>query len=266
MGNDDKPSNWVEQIGERIAVNDDVDKQHGRTLGKNESATTSPLKDVVGSELEEDKYKGLNKEGEHKNAKDVKSANPQFDRDTYEKNLREAELERDRSAVKDYENRMTKPPETAPPKKAKFLDKVDNLVDKADELFSKTSPYVDDIAKNLGHVGRVIGPVSGAIVLFCPESTAEDDVFWKNEEEKKRYLEEFDSREFSDIDLDSASYELNPPLDMGTIELEQIDYSSDILDKRPPDFIEMEYPQEDMDMGEPGMEGNDGGDGGDGGE
>ncbi|GJM16884.1 MAG: hypothetical protein DHS20C13_22110 [Thermodesulfobacteriota bacterium] len=193
MGNDDKPSNWVDQTGDNVPVNDDVDKQHGRTLGKLKSAATSRQTEVPETELEGDKHKGLDKEGKHKDAGGVKDTHPEYDRDAHERNLADAELERDRNALKEHENRITKSPEIEPSKKEKLLDKVDELVDKADNLFRKASPYVDDIAKVLGNATRVLGPISSTIGFFYPESTID-------EETEQRLLKEWEEKSNVPID------------------------------------------------------------------
>lgn len=197
MSNDDRPSDWVEQIGDKVPVNDDVDKQHGRTLGKLESAASSRQTDIIDTELEGDKYEGLDKEGEHKQAKDVKNTQPEYDRDTHEKKLAEAEAERDRRAIKDYENRASRV-------RVPELDQVDkNLLNRVNGITDRATSYIDDISRNLGRIGPFVSRAAGIIGIFYPESTIDEETeqrLLREWEEKQQGLEEQKLHELEEPD------------------------------------------------------------------
>ncbi len=254
MGNDDKPSNWVEQTGERVPVNNDVDKQHGRTLGKLESATTSkPTDPSIIGDTEKKNLKGESKEG-----KLIRDGNHKIAPQEYDKDLHVSKVNEGRDLAQAKSNA----PKVEP---------------KVSANITKRAIAVKAIQK----VGLRLIPLVGTAITVKEIY----DLYQEHEESIHEFKDELLERfgEFLEPD-DSALIKENniPELEANSTQnsfsqeelatIENLDYSIDSIADERPDFLQdIEIPPtyRDMDIGEPGMEasdGSDGGDGGDGGE
>ena len=111
---------------------------------------------------------------------DWKKLNPTEEEVKYNKKLHEENLDKsfankEKRAIKDYENRVSKP--KSPDSKnvdKKLIDKIDDLVDNVGQGLKKAAPYLDDVAKVIGAVGKVGGVIGGVVEIFNPESTVDE--------------------------------------------------------------------------------------------
>lgn len=194
---------------------------------------------------------GIKKSTDNK-IKPFEQVEKEFEKENWHKNQKEIQENLDKTYDKDssIDLKSDKTPDAN-----KLLQNEKSLIDKADDLLKKASPYVDDIIKIGGKVAGGASIVGGVIGFFNPESVHNDDA---EVERRNQEWEEKNNIEISPVEMNNA-----------------LDVMGDFEQKKKPLFLlelemkELAIESPEVDMGDPSTDSgdsSDGADGGDGGE
>ncbi len=258
-----------------------IEKTNWRDKVKSPTKTNEKM---IGGENSLPKREGdiINHEKIAEDAENRKVKQQEFDKKLNTEKTNESFTEKDKRAIKEYENRLSKPTQIESDKPiSKIADKIDEIVDDVGKELKKIAPYLDDIAKGIGEFSKFGGLAGGVIGFLNPESIVDDETEQKSlkewEEKQNQSTERAmnsTAKEMRNLIFDIKEIESpirnDEPIIIEENERTQIidlinDFQSEIKSAFPLEKEKIVNKPMEIDIGDPSMDSTDGSDGSDGG-